>query len=143
MLSKKAVGFAFGLFLAGRRSLIGKPTNPSQQVVRRDHLIEAKLVKELPLISVLSPHHRRPSSRLLSRNHCSLGSSSSLFDNIGQNGKSQCGEWLVWMRSPSGPTRGCLTARIDRNLKEARCDNPLLLREELPRLTTLSFRTGA
>src|ERR1700722_11854714 len=53
-----------------------EPIDPSQQVVRRDHLIEAKLVKELPLISVLPPHHRRLSCRLLSRNHCSLGSSS-------------------------------------------------------------------
>src|ERR1700722_3636013 len=53
-----------------------EPIDPSQQVVRRDHLIEAKLVKELPLISVLPPHHRRLSYRLLSRNHCSLGSSS-------------------------------------------------------------------
>jgi hypothetical protein len=40
-----------------------KHIDPSQQVVRRDHLIE-KLVKELPLISVLPPHHRRLSSRL-------------------------------------------------------------------------------
>src|SRR2546430_8598368 len=47
--------------------------DPSQQVVGRDHLVEAKLVKELPLISVLPPHHRRLSCRLLSRNHCSLG----------------------------------------------------------------------
>src|SRR5258708_7847437 len=47
--------------------------DPSQQVVRRDHLVEAKLVKQLPLISVLPPHHRRLSCRLLSRNHCSLG----------------------------------------------------------------------
>src|SRR5213595_2149292 len=47
--------------------------DPSQQVVGRDHLVEAKLVKELPLISVLPPHHRRISCRLLSRNHCSLG----------------------------------------------------------------------
>ena len=29
----------------------------------------------LPLISVLPPHHRRISCRLLSRNHCSCGSS--------------------------------------------------------------------
>src|SRR5258705_3021059 len=49
--------------------------DPSQQVVRRDHLIEAKLVKQLPLISVLPPHHRRLSCRFLSRNHCSLRSS--------------------------------------------------------------------
>src|SRR6516164_8567069 len=45
-------------------------------MVRRDHLVEAKLIKELPLISVLPPHHRRLSCRQLSRNHCSLGSSS-------------------------------------------------------------------
>src|SRR5712664_208029 len=49
--------------------------DPSQQVARRDHLVEAKLVKQLPLISVLPPHHRRLSCRLLSRNHCSLRSS--------------------------------------------------------------------
>src|SRR6202790_3534045 len=49
--------------------------DPSQQVVRRDHLVEAKLVKQLPLISVLPPHHRRLSCRFLSRNHCSLRSS--------------------------------------------------------------------
>jgi hypothetical protein len=36
--------------------------DPSQQVVRRDHLVEAKLVKQLPLISVLPPHHRRLSA---------------------------------------------------------------------------------
>jgi len=48
---------------------------PPQQVVRRDHLVEAKLVKQLPLISVLPPHHRRLSCRLLSWNHCSLRSS--------------------------------------------------------------------
>jgi transcriptional regulator with XRE-family HTH domain len=47
-----------------------------QQLVRRDHLVEAKLIKQLPLISLLPPHHRRLSCRLLSRNHCSLGSSS-------------------------------------------------------------------
>src|SRR5262249_14169748 len=41
-----------------------------------------KLIKELPLISVLPPHHRRLSCRLLSRNHYSLGSSSSFFDSI-------------------------------------------------------------
>jgi PPOX class probable F420-dependent enzyme len=51
--------------------------DPSQQVVRRDHLVEAKLVKELPLIPVLPSHHRRLSCRhFSSRNHCSLGSSS-------------------------------------------------------------------
>src|ERR1700720_1123916 len=55
---------------------VREPIDPSQQVVRRDPLIEAKLVKELPLISVLPPHHRRLSCRLLSRKHCSLGSSS-------------------------------------------------------------------
>src|SRR3979409_257703 len=49
--------------------------DPSQQVVRRDHLAEAKLVKALSLISVLPPHHSRISCRFLSRNHCSLGSS--------------------------------------------------------------------
>src|SRR5271165_7346573 len=48
--------------------------DPSQQVARRDHLVEAK-PKQLPLISVLPPHHRRLSCRLLSRNHCSLRSS--------------------------------------------------------------------
>src|SRR6516165_4885582 len=50
--------------------------DPPQQVVPRDHLVQAKLVKELPLIPVLPPHHRRLSCRLSSRNHCSLGSSS-------------------------------------------------------------------
>src|ERR1700749_4502912 len=50
--------------------------DPPQQVVPRDHLVQAKLVKELPLIPVPPPHHRRLSCRLLSRNHCSLGSSS-------------------------------------------------------------------
>src|SRR3954451_12104378 len=50
-----------------------EPIDPPQQVVRRDHLVEAELVKQLPLISVLPPHHRRLSCRLLSRNHCSLG----------------------------------------------------------------------
>ena len=35
------------------------------------------------------------------------------------------------------------SADPDRNLKESRRDNPLLLREELPRLTTLSFRNGS
>jgi hypothetical protein len=39
----------------GRREQIDAP----QQVVRRDHLIQAKFVKELPLISVLPSHHRR------------------------------------------------------------------------------------
>jgi hypothetical protein len=39
-----------------------KHIDSSQQVVSRDHLIEAKLVEELPLISVLPPH---PSSNLL------------------------------------------------------------------------------
>src|SRR5215467_1488473 len=58
-----------------------KHIDPSQQVIRRDHLVQAKLVKELPLIPVLPPHHRRLSCLLLSRNHCSLGSSS-LFDSI-------------------------------------------------------------
>ena len=38
--------------------------DPSQQVIRRDHLVEVKLIKELPLISVLPPHHRRLSCRL-------------------------------------------------------------------------------
>src|SRR3984893_10677680 len=61
--------------------------DPSQQVVRRDHLVEVKLVKQLPLISVLPPHHRRFSCRSLSRNHCSLGFSSPFFDSIGQNAK--------------------------------------------------------
>jgi hypothetical protein len=56
--------------------------DPTQQVVRRDHLIEAKLVKQLPLIPVLPSHHRRLSCRLLSRNHCSIGSSSPFFDSI-------------------------------------------------------------
>jgi hypothetical protein len=56
--------------------------DPSQQVVRRDHLVEVKLVKQLPLISVLPPHHRRLSCRFLSRNHCSLGFSTSFFDSI-------------------------------------------------------------
>jgi hypothetical protein len=51
-------------------------------VARREHLVEAKLVKELPLIPVLPPHHRRISCRLLSRNHCSLGSSTAFFDSI-------------------------------------------------------------
>src|SRR5262249_16069633 len=46
--------------------------NAPQQVVRRPHLIESKLVKELPLIPVLPPHHRRLSCCRLSRNHCSL-----------------------------------------------------------------------
>src|SRR4029077_6924175 len=55
----------------GRREHI----DPSQQVVRRDHVVEAKLVKQLPLISVLPPHHRRISCRLPCRNHCSLSSS--------------------------------------------------------------------
>src|SRR6516165_465115 len=50
--------------------------DPPQQVVPRDHLVQAKLGKELPLIPVLPPHHRRLSCRLSSRNHCSLGSSS-------------------------------------------------------------------
>src|ERR1700676_5597096 len=49
--------------------------DPSQQVVRWDHLVEAKLGKQLPLISILPPHHRRLSCRFLSRNHCSLRSS--------------------------------------------------------------------
>jgi hypothetical protein len=52
-----------------------KNIDPSQQVIRRDHLGEAKLVKQLPLISVLPPHHRRLSCRFLSRNHCSFRSS--------------------------------------------------------------------
>src|SRR5262249_54832904 len=47
-----------------------------QQMVSRPHLVEAKLIKELPLISVLPPHHRRPSCCLPSRNRCSFGSSS-------------------------------------------------------------------
>src|SRR5262245_13937372 len=58
-------------------------------MVRRDHLVEAKLIKELPLISVLPPHHRRLSCRQLSRNHCSLGSSSPFFDSIG-HGLPEC-----------------------------------------------------
>src|SRR4029077_11118858 len=49
--------------------------DPSQQVVRRDHLVETKLVKQLPLIPVLPPNHPRISCRLPCRNHCSLGSS--------------------------------------------------------------------
>jgi hypothetical protein len=49
--------------------------DPSQQVIRRDHLVEAKLVKQLPLISVLPPHHRRLFCRFLSGNHCSFRSS--------------------------------------------------------------------
>jgi hypothetical protein len=36
------------------------------------YLSIAELVKELPLIPVLPPHHRRLSCRRLSRNHCSL-----------------------------------------------------------------------
>jgi hypothetical protein len=38
-----------------------RPKQPSQsgEVLRRDHLVEAKLIKELPLISILPPHHRR------------------------------------------------------------------------------------
>src|ERR1700738_3983801 len=55
---------------------------PSQQVVHRNHLVEVKLVKQLSLISVLPPHHRRFSCRSLSRNHCSLGFSSPFFDSI-------------------------------------------------------------
>jgi hypothetical protein len=47
--------------------------DPPQQVVLRNHLVEAKLVKQLPLISVLPSHHRPLSCRELSRNHCSLG----------------------------------------------------------------------
>src|SRR5215471_19077114 len=50
--------------------------DPSQQVIRRDHRVQAKLVKELPLIPVLPPHHRRLSCLIPSRNHCSVGSSS-------------------------------------------------------------------
>src|ERR1700732_4782328 len=56
--------------------------DPSQQVVRWDHLVEAKLVKQLPLISILPPHHRRLSCRFLRRNHCSLRSSTPFFDRI-------------------------------------------------------------
>src|ERR1700676_5036619 len=62
--------------------------DPSQQVVRRDHLVEAKLVKQLPLISVLPPHHRRLSCRFLSRNHCSLRSSTPFSTASGQSRKS-------------------------------------------------------
>src|SRR5213595_3555986 len=63
--------------------------DPSQQVVGRDHLVEAKLVKELPLISVLPPHHRRLSCRLLSRNHCSLGFSTPFSTASVKTGKAQ------------------------------------------------------
>jgi hypothetical protein len=34
-----------------------KNMDSSQQVVRRDHLVETKLIKRLSLISVLPPHH--------------------------------------------------------------------------------------
>jgi hypothetical protein len=51
------------------KSLIDLP----QQVVRRDHFVEVKLVEELPLIPVLPPHHHRLSCSLPSRNHCLLG----------------------------------------------------------------------
>jgi hypothetical protein len=44
-------------------------------VVRTYSRAMNKLVKELSRISVLPPHHRRISCRFLSRNHCSLGSS--------------------------------------------------------------------
>jgi hypothetical protein len=69
----------------GRREHV----DPSQQVVRRDHLVEAKLVKELPLISLLPPHHRRISCRLLSRNHCSLGFSTPFSTASVKTGKTQ------------------------------------------------------
>src|SRR3981081_2442052 len=72
--------------------------DPSQQVGRRDHLVEAKLVKELSLISVLPPHHSRISCRFLSRNHCSLGSSTP-FSTASVNS----GPWRVLGRSPLYP----------------------------------------
>src|ERR1700676_3124276 len=65
--------------------------DPSQQVVRRDHLVEAKLVKQLPLISILPPHHRRLSCRFLSRNHCSLRSSTPF-----STASTQPGHSTVW-----------------------------------------------
>jgi hypothetical protein len=43
-----------------------------QQVVPRNHLVEAKLAKELPLMSVLPPDSPAASE---GRNHCSLVSS--------------------------------------------------------------------
>src|SRR6202162_1271026 len=64
--------------------------DPSQQVVRRDHLVEAKLVKQLPLISVLPPHHRRLSCRFLSRNHCSLRSSTPFSTASVKLGNTRC-----------------------------------------------------
>ena|SRR5215467_8013777 len=42
--------------------------------------------QELPLISILPPHHRRISCRLLSRNHCSFGSSSHFSTASALNG---------------------------------------------------------
>jgi hypothetical protein len=66
---------------------------PPQQVVCRDHLVEGKLVKQLPLISVLPPHHRRLSCRLLNRNHCSLRSStpfSTASVKLGSGGRYFC-----------------------------------------------------
>src|ERR1700680_1177869 len=67
--------------------------DPSQQVVRRNHLVEAKLVKQLPLISVLPPHHRRLSCRFLSRNHCSFRSSTP-FSTASVKGPNAHPEWM-------------------------------------------------
>src|SRR5215831_3455218 len=64
-------------------------------MVSRDHLVEAKLIKELPLISVLPPHHRRPSCCLPSRNHCSFGSSSPFSTASAMNGLTRCNKKIT------------------------------------------------
>src|ERR1700676_3992449 len=64
--------------------------DPSQQVVRRDHLVEAKLENNLPLFSVLPPHPPPLSFPFLSRNHCSLRSSTPFSTASIKTGKAHC-----------------------------------------------------
>src|SRR5262249_58343413 len=82
-------------------------------MVRRDHLVEAKLIKELPLISVLPPHHRRLSCCRLSRNHCSLGSSSPFFDSIGPLQTFQLLRRMAKFHPVHDVTKGIGTMKID------------------------------
>src|SRR5215510_7234091 len=75
-------------------------------MVSRDHLVEAKLIKELPLISVLPPHHRRPSCCLPSRNHCSFGSSSPFSTASAKSRHSRLETNLSFSDGGSGPDPG-------------------------------------
>jgi hypothetical protein len=55
-------------------------------VIRRDHLVEAELLKQLPPISILPPHHRRLSPPL-KQESLFAGLLKPLSESIGQKRK--------------------------------------------------------